>query len=52
MTLSLNPCSNGMRIERGGAGGAGDRERCLNPCSNGMRIEPAFYERQREAQMS
>ena len=35
----LNPCSNGMRIER--LVDNHQRERaCLNPCSNGMRIEP------------
>ena len=38
MRLSLNPCSNGMKIEF-------DEEQhvayglCLNPCSNGMKIE-------------
>ena len=38
-TLSLNPCSNGMRMERKQLLHLQLPKYCLNPCSNGMRME-------------
>ena len=39
VTLCLNPCSNGMKIEYGNWDIMAQTDKCLNPCSNGMKIE-------------
>ena len=41
-TLSLIPCSNGMKIESLPFHGMEQMVRSLNPCCNGMKIESEF----------